>query len=129
MNRTMKFVRLIHLYLGCVFAPALLFFAVTGIMQTLYPDLPHRLAGNTNRFFSLHSGRGMKDHSEWAGAGWCCFVVAMAVSFILSTSLGLVMAFRHAKRPVAVSLCLVAGVVIPVALVLVKIAGDAGTTP
>jgi hypothetical protein len=31
----MKKLRLLHLYLGCIFAPMLLYFAVSGIWQTV----------------------------------------------------------------------------------------------
>ncbi len=36
----MKNLRSLHLYLGCIFAPLLLFFAASGIWQTLGIRLP-----------------------------------------------------------------------------------------
>jgi formate/nitrite transporter FocA (FNT family) len=46
------------------------------------------------------------------------FVLIMAASFILSTILGVVMAFKHGRRRRAPLYCLAFGVAFPLALIL-----------
>jgi len=116
----MTIIRMLHLYLGCVFAPILLLLAGTGIVQMLFPAYA---GGLSTRFFGLHTARAMKDGTEWTGLAWRWFVAAMAASLMLSVVLGLVMAFRHAKRPVTILACLLTGIAVPVVLILAKIAG------
>jgi hypothetical protein len=50
----MKKLRLLHLYLGCIFAPMLLFFAISGIWQTL--GIGH--SGLLAMLSTVHLGRG-----------------------------------------------------------------------
>ncbi len=116
--------RELHLYLGCIFAPILIFFSVTGSWQ----------------MFSLH--RGTKDgsyvpakalvvlsgvhqyqHTPSAEIGRSTplryFILAAATGLVLTTVLGIVMAFRHGRsRSTAVG-CLLAGVAIPVVFLLI----------
>jgi hypothetical protein len=37
----MKKLRSLHLYLGCIFAPMLLFFGISGFWQTFDPEYDH----------------------------------------------------------------------------------------
>ena len=120
----MKRLRQLLLYLGCVFAPVLIFFAVTGSWQ----------------LFSLH--RGMKDGSYTppravvilsdvhqfqhipptssnSATPLRYFMLAAACGLVLTTTLGIIMAFRFSRSKAAVLLCLVAGVAVPVALLLI----------
>ena len=53
----MKFIRRLHLYLGCFFAPLLLFYLATGWYQTLHPDRrknPGEADDWIGRFRSVH---------------------------------------------------------------------------
>ena len=52
----MKKLRILHVYLGCVFAPMLLFFAISGIWQTLGIGRSRSLA----ELSSIHLGTRMK---------------------------------------------------------------------
>ncbi len=112
----MQKLRAIHLYLGCIFAPLLLFFAISGIWQTLgfQPEFLQKLS-------SIHTARAWKDGSELGSFPLRMFVVGMAVSFILTTILGVIMAFKFGRNRRAVILGLALGVLIPAAFVLFRI--------
>src|SRR5689334_1469794 len=99
----MQKIRTLHLYLGCIFAPMLLFFAVSGIWQTFgYGDsnLLHTLS-------TIHTAQSWKT----AGTSYLSsrflrgFVVVMALSFILTTVLGVVMAFKYGRSRRAAFYC------------------------
>jgi ABC-type proline/glycine betaine transport system permease subunit len=112
----MQKLRSIHLYLGCIFAPLLLFFALSGIWQTL---------GLNSRFLeklsSIHTERRWKDGSELGSFPLRVFVIIMAVSFIISIILGVIMAFKFGRSRRAALYCLALGVTIPSVLVLLRI--------
>ncbi|HMP83193.1 MAG TPA: hypothetical protein PKA41_10880 [Verrucomicrobiota bacterium] len=117
----MQRLRDIHLCLGCIFAPMLVFFAMSGIWQTF--SLHYGNADNSRALAlasTIHTGRGLKTgnlstlSSDWMR--W--FVVAMAVCFIATTLLGVVMALRHGKSRHTAVICLAAGIVIPAVLLL-----------
>ncbi len=114
----MKKLRSIHLYLGCIFAPLLLFFAVSGIWQTLgiHSDVLTRLT-------TIHTSHQFKDGSSLSGGLLMMFVLIMAVSFVITTILGVVMAIKHGGSQRAAYCCLAFGVAIPVALVLIRALG------
>lgn len=145
----LKQIRQLHLYLGTFFAPAIIFFSLTGALQT----------------FGLHESRGGTQHPAWIGtlaeihkeqhlpqerpaarptaprpAGGEAagtenrpterrgpsplplkiFVGLMAVGLITTTLLGVYMAFKYnAKNKLMVWGLLVAGTVLPVALLFI----------
>jgi hypothetical protein len=118
MNR----LRQIHLYLGCVFAPLLAFFALSGIWHNYFlyysrPDEHHpRVRHVLMVLSSLHTGRGLKSGETLSSPTLRFFVAAMALSLLVTMLLGIVMAFRFGRARVAL-LCLLAGVVIPLVLI------------
>ena len=116
----MQKLRSIHLYLGCLFAPMLLFFAISGIWQTyaLAPDYQHAKA--LAWLSTIHTSHPLKAGtlSSLALRG---FVLVMAVSFIVTTILGIVMAVRFGKSRRAAFCCLAAGVLFPLAIVLITV--------
>jgi hypothetical protein len=112
----MQKLRTIHLYLGCIFAPMLLFFAVSGIWQTLHIQSPL-----LQRLSTIHMSHGMKAGGSLTSGFMTIFVLVMAASFILSTVLGVVMAFKYGRSRRAALYCLAAGVAIPLVLVLLAI--------
>lgn len=122
MNR----LRQLHLYLGCIFTPLLVFFAISGLWQNYFFHYPHdhdthpRLRQAAALLSSLHTGRGLKaaDGPETLSSPVFRFLVtAMALSLLLTMVLGVVTAFRFGHRRVA-TVCLIAGVVVPVSLVV-----------
>jgi hypothetical protein len=112
----MQKLRSIHLYLGCIFAPLLLFFAISGIWQTL---------GWNSLFLqklsSIHTERRWKDGSELGSFPLRVFVIIMALSFILTTILGVIMALKFGRNRKAALYCLALGISIPFVFVLLRI--------
>jgi len=98
-----------------MFAPLLLFFAISGIWQTLgfQSEFLQKLS-------SIHTERAWKDGSELGSFPLRMFVIVMAVSFILTTILGVIMAVRFGRNRKAAYYCLALGLVIPAGLVFVR---------
>ncbi len=111
----MQKLRSIHSYLGCFFAPLLLFFAVSGIWQTFGWNSPllHRLS-------TIHTSHHLKAGGALTSPLLLGFVVVMAASFIITTLLGVVMAVKFGRSRRAVYVCLALGVLIPLALILLR---------
>jgi hypothetical protein len=116
----MQKLRSIHLYLGCIFAPMLLFFAISGIWQTYAPAYPHSKALawlstiHTSRVLKTAGGTGTLSSSVLQG-----FVLVMATSFIVTTILGIVMALNFGRSRRAAFCCLALGVLFPAVVILI----------
>jgi len=116
----MKTLRSLHLYLGCLFAPMLLFFAVSGIWQTFGWQWTKegRIAGILTYLSTIHTGRGLKAKIQTLSSPlmeW--LIVLMAIALIFTIILGIVMAFKFGHRKTAI-FCLLGGFIVPVALVI-----------
>ncbi|MFN2477307.1 MAG: hypothetical protein ABR526_13315 [Chthoniobacterales bacterium] len=120
----MALLRRLHLYLGCLFAPALIFFAVSGTWQ-LYRihDKPKDGSYNPPAAVSALSAVHMNSHlpgkkvSEFTPMR--AFSVATAIGLVITTGLGVVLAFRF-SRSIAIPLAwLIAGIALPAAILLV----------
>ena len=111
----MKKLRAAHLYLGCIFAPMLIFFAVSGLWQTLSMGLTQH-----SRLFallsSIHTSHAMKIGSL-TSIYMVGFVILMALSLILNIVLGVIMAFKFGHKRAALY-CLAGGIVVPLIFVL-----------
>lgn len=112
----MKTLRNIHLYLGCIFAPIILFMAVSGIWQMLDVHSPGWLVWLS----TIHTGGSVKTATGSATLSspmmhW--FVVIAALCLVATIVLGIVMAFRFGRRKTALG-CLLAGVAVPLILIL-----------
>jgi hypothetical protein len=114
----MQKLRSIHLYLGCIFAPMLMFFAVSGIWQTLG-------LGNSKLLRALstiHTAQHLKSGGLFLSSPFMMgFVLLMAVSFIVTTVLGVVMAIKYGRSRKVAYRCLAVGVLVPLMLVLIRI--------
>lgn len=119
----MKTIRRLHLYLGCFFAPLLALFAFTGVLQT----------------FELHEATkdGRYAPPRWVAAlatvhkhdvlakgdspaAMRVLVTAMSVGLLVTMALGVVLAFKSGRSPGWVIGSLVLGVVVPVAVLLIR---------
>jgi hypothetical protein len=113
----MQKLRSLHLYLGCIFAPMLLFFAISGIWQTLG-------LGNSGLFKALstiHTAHRLKSGGNFLSSPVMFgFVLVMAVSFIITTILGVMMAVKFGRSRRAALWCLAVGVIVPFVLVLLR---------
>ncbi|MBI3415210.1 MAG: hypothetical protein HY043_07805 [Verrucomicrobia bacterium] len=114
----MQKLRSLHLYLGCVFAPLLLFFAISGIWQTL--GLHSHLL---DRLSTIHTSHQLKTNDGLSGFVLMMFVLVMAVSFIATTILGIALAIKYGRSRRAAFYCLIFGVVFPCVLVLIRMFG------
>ena len=111
----MQKLRTLHLYLGCIFAPMLLFFAISGIWQTV------GFRGSLLGWLSaLHTGARLKNGQEPTSDAFKALVILMAISFVVTTLLGVVMALKFGKNRKVAFYCLAAGVIIPAILILLK---------
>lgn len=115
----MRLLRDIHLYLGCIFAPMTLFFITSGVWQIFGLQWPKEKqpAGVLTYLSTIHTERGLKggDIHTLSSPFMRWFVVAMAISLVITIVLGIVMAFRFGRGRIA-SLCLGIGLAVPVTL-------------
>jgi len=117
----MKFLRRLHLYLGCFFAPMLLFFSISGIWQVY--GLQWGSAPNWFTYLStIHMGHQLfwKDPTKaysLSSSYLEFFVVLMAASLVISIILGIIMAFKFGRGTLALA-SLAGGVIVPLVLIL-----------
>src|SRR5258706_5843828 len=105
----------LHTFLGVFFSPLLLLFVITGWWQTVSPNRNKGLGFGTSlieKLSSIHADNyfplsGARNYSTDL---FKVLVVIMAVSLIFTTLLGLMTAFRFAKRKDLITLILLAGV-------------------
>jgi|SRR5476651_1623303 hypothetical protein len=117
----MTSLRKLHLYLGCIFAPALLFLSCSGALQ-LYDLHESRKDGSyiapkmLQAFGQVHKHQNLPGDARDSGRAMKIFMLAAATGLVLTTLLGVVMAFRVSRSLVPVLTCLAAGVALPLAL-------------
>jgi hypothetical protein len=132
--------RKLHLYSGVLFAPAILFFALTGLIQVFdlhkaQPAAGYQPAGAILRLAALHKDqtfalphkadavggarpapRGPKPIG-WAQALLKGFAAAVAVGLGITTCLGVYMAYRFNRNRWLIWTLLAAGIAVPLMLV------------
>lgn len=117
----MTWLRRVHLYLGCLFAPALIFFAVTGAWQLYRANdkskdgsyVPPRAVAVLS---AVHKNSHLPGKPELAYTPLRTFMLAAAIGLTVTTVLGVVMAFGVSRSAFAPVLSLVAGIAIPAVL-------------
>jgi hypothetical protein len=115
----MKRLRRLHTYLGCFFAPLLLFFVLTGWYQAV---MHNRQKGTGEpgdwkaRLTSVHVDQiyPADSASAYSPVLFRGLVVAMAIALIITLALGIVLAVRFSPKKWAVWFSLASGVVVPV---------------
>ena len=117
----MKFVRRLHLYLGCFFAPLLLFYIATGWYQTLHPDRRKNPGAEDDwigRLRSVHVDQIYpSDHANtYSPALFRALVVLMALALIITVALGIFLAFRTLRQRMLVWVSLGLGILVPMIL-------------
>jgi hypothetical protein len=120
-RQSMKYVRRLHLYLGCFFAPLLAFYVLTGWYQTVHPDRRKDLAATSDfmaRLMSVHVDQFFPTASatRYHPGAYRALVVVMSIALILTLVLGIIMAFQVSRHRWPVWLALGLGVLVPVAL-------------
>lgn len=117
----MKALRRIHLYLGCFFAPLLIFYVATGWYQTVNPDR-RKGVGDSNDFVSrLNRVHVEQYYPTDSASGYSTYlfrglVVVMAVALMTTLVLGIVLAFRTTRNKWTVWLSLALGVILPIVM-------------
>ena len=115
----MRLLRRLHLYLGCFFAPLLLFYIGTGWYQTVTVRR-NKLAGEAedwiSKLRSVHVDQIYPADSAdaYSPTLFRILVVTMAISLIVTVVLGLILAFRTLRRRWLVWLSLGLGVLVPI---------------
>lgn len=119
----MKTVRQLHLYLGCFFAPLLVVFAFTGVLQTYelhesakdgsYVAPPWIVAAAT-----LHKHSALSKSAS--PAAMRVLVTAMSLALVFTMILGVVLAFRSGRKAWPVAGCLALGVAVPLVLLILS---------
>ena len=117
----MPLLRKIHLYLGCIFAPVLIFLALTGGLQ-LY-DLHESTKDGSYIAPKLvaamgwiHKHQNLPGDPRGSGRMMKIFMVAASAGLTLTTLLGVFMAFRVSRSAVPVLACLLAGIALPLVM-------------
>ncbi|MGZ5001913.1 MAG: hypothetical protein ACXWBM_01845 [Chthoniobacterales bacterium] len=114
----MKFLRTLHLYLGCLFAPMLIFFAVTGSWQVFNfhestKDGSYKAPRALAVLSEVHKEAHIPPTPHRQATPLRYFLVAAAAGLVLSTVLGVIMAFRFSRQPLVATVCLLLGVAVP----------------
>jgi len=117
----MKLLRRIHLYLGCFFAPLLVFYVSTGWYQTVNPDRRKGVGDSTDFISRLSRVHVEQYYPTESASGYSTYlfrglIVIMAVALITTLILGVILAFRTSRNKWPVWLSLVLGVVLPIVL-------------
>jgi hypothetical protein len=105
------------LYLGCLFAPMLLFFAVSGIWQTYDPGYTRSKV--LALLSTIHTSHNLK-LGGLTNFILRDFVLVMSVSFIFSAILGVVMALKFGRNRKVAFGCLMLGILVPLAAILIR---------
>lgn len=115
---TMKSLRLLHLYLGCLFAPMLIFFAVTGSWQLFNwhqstKDKTYVAPPSLSALSFIHKDAHIPGTPGRQPTPLRYFMLATAIGLVATTIIGIVMAYRFSNRPLVATLCLLAGIALP----------------
>lgn len=120
----MKWVRSLHLYLGCLFAPLLLLYAVSGTWQVYRLNDAAKDGSYTPQpwvkaISSVHLHQSLEKGT--AAAISKVIGAALGVALALTAILGVVLAYKYQRGPVNVTLCLLAGIAIPAVLLWLRL--------
>ena len=117
----MKKLRRVHLYLGCFFAPLLLFYVITGWYQTVNPDRRKGVSDSQDLVSRLSRVHVEQYYPTESASGYSTrlfrvFIVIMANALIATVILGIILAFRTSRNKWPVWLSLALGIALPVIL-------------
>jgi len=114
-----KAMRNIHLYLGVFFAPLLMFFLISGSWQTFRLNDASK-SGDYKPPAIIQALSNVHTDQKWAegkdvprSKALMWLIVLMSVGLLVTTILGIVMAFKYTKGWI-VWLCLLMGILTPV---------------
>lgn len=145
---SLRLLRRAHLWLGCLFAPLLIFFAISGMFQTLGLDgwlqkgksmddlnatqraIVHMTRGHTAHRSGYVGESGKREYRPFAWnetdskrLPYSIFIALMALGLAATTALGIVMAYRFGGSARIVTILLVTGILIPILLFKLRATG------
>jgi hypothetical protein len=114
----MKFLRSLHLYLGCLFAPMLIFFAVTGSWQLFNwheskKDKTYTAPPTLAALSFVHKDAHIPGTPGRQPTPLRYFMLASAFGLVATTIVGIIMAYRFSQRPLVATICLLSGIALP----------------
>lgn len=114
----MKSLRRLHLYLGCFFAPLLLFYVGTGWYQTLHVNRNKAVGEKGDWLSNLRSVHvdqiyPTETANSYSPVLFRGLVVVMSISLIVTVGLGIFLAFRSSRKLWPVWLSLGLGILLP----------------
>ena len=117
----MKSLRSLHLYLGCLFAPILIFFAVTGSWQLFNwhqstKDKTYIAPPALAALSFIHKDAHIPGTPGREPTPLRYFMLAAGAGLVATSVIGIVMAYRFSQRPMLATVCLFAGIALPAAL-------------
>ena len=115
----MKRLRRLHLYLGCFFAPLLLFYVGTGWYQTVRIDRNKNVGEADNwvaKMTSVHKDQIWPTESamSYSTKTFKVLVVLMSIALIISVLTGLYLAFRTLREKWLILVVLIMGFALPI---------------
>ena len=115
MNR----LRRLHTYLGCFFAPLLIFFVATGWYQTWNPDRKKGVGeggGWIGKMMTIHVDQILESAKATAydPRPFQYLVILMSLALIATTLIGIFLAFRFSRQKWPIWISLALGVLAPV---------------
>jgi len=119
---TMKQIRQLHLYLGTLFAPLIIFFAFSGALQTFgfhesTKDGSYRAPAWIAALAEIHKDQRIA-HAGKSSPALKWFVALMAAGLITTSILGIYMAFKFNRHPRIICTLIALGIIIPVVALL-----------
>lgn len=120
-----KNLRRFHLYAGCIFSPALIFFILSGSWQMFRFHITRKDGSYTppalmKALSSIHTNGQIKGWTEHPSLPFKVFTVVMALFLLFTIAVGLFLAFQTVKEKWKVWACLILGILIPVLLLMFK---------
>lgn len=114
----MQILRRLHLYLGCLFAPVLILFAVSGTWQLFNfhktkKDGSYIAPRSLVTMSSIHMESHLSGKNAHAFTPLRYFMVAAAAGLVITSILGVIMAYKFSRQPGIATVCLLLGVAIP----------------
>jgi len=118
----MKLIRKLHLYLGCVFAPLIIFFSITGAWQTFSfhessKDKTYTPPAWISKLSEVHKNqRTERVPGARPSVPLRWFIVLMSIGLVVTTILGLYMAFKMTRSLTLACILFAVGLVVPLLL-------------
>lgn len=124
----MKTLRQLHLYLGCIFAPLIIYFSLSGAWQVFrLNDVPKNeppswIHSALHELSKPHTNSVLPGLNPKAGhsVAFSMIVLLMGLGMVVTSSIGVFLALRQSRSPRIAALCIGVGVILPICLLFVR---------